>query len=278
MNIQIEKPIVVLKVLTTGRNTSKDRIVQISVSKHSKGEDVVKNTKLINPDMPIPPDASEHHGITDEQVSGADSFASVAVKLSNFIGDSDISGFGVNFDISILSEEMNRANVPFSLKDRRIVDLSEVYHKLKPRDIYSAIEDFTGKKVNPSVKFSAEQYNRASVAIFDGMMKQYSGKLFVDRSGVEYQIENTVDSLYEAFSESKSKLDFKGNIILDKNGRPVFKSGKYKDEIITEVFSTSEGEGYYNWIINKSEYPKDTKDVFMSLFNSLKDSQESASQ
>lgn len=278
MNIQIEKPVVVLKVHTTGRNTDKDRIVQLSVTKYVNGQEPVSNTRLINPEMPIPEDASEYHGITDEQVVGAKTFAQVSSKLSQFIGDSDILGFGITFDVSILSEEMNRANVPFPLKDRRIVNLSEIYNKLKPRDIYAAIEEFTGKPVSVDRTFSAEEYNRASIAIVDGMMSQYNGKTFTDRSGVEHQVENTVDSLHEIFSGSKSKVDFKGNIILNKQKRPVFRAGKYKDQVVTEVFSTKEGKGYYDWIINKSEYPQDTKEVFMQLFNSTLNSQEEVTQ
>ena len=278
MNIQIEKPLVVLKVHTTGRNTDKDRIVQLSVTKYINGKDPVSNTRLINPEMEIPEDASEYHGVTDDQVVGEKTFSQVASKLSQFIGDADILGFGVTFDVSILSEEMNRANVPFSLKDRRVIDISEVYNKLKPRDIYSAIEEFTGKSVKVDRTFSAEEYNRASIAVMSGMMNQYNGKAFTDRSGVEHQVEGTVDSLHEIFSGSKSKLDFKGNIILNKQKRPVFRSGKYKDQVVTEIFSTKEGKGYYDWIINKSEYPQDTKEVFMKLFNSTLDSQEGVTQ
>lgn len=278
MNIQIEKPIVVLKVHTTGRNTDKDRIVQLSVTKYVNGQDPVSNTRLINPQMPIPEDASEYHGITDDQVSEAKTFSQVASKLAQFIGDADILGFGINFDVSILSEEMNRAKVPFSLKDRRIINLSEIYNKLKPRDIYAAIEEFTGKAVNPTRKFSTEEYNRASVAIINGMMDQYAGNTYTDRSGDEHQVENTVDSIHNIFSGSKSKLDFRGNIILNKDQRPVFRAGKYKDQIVTEVFATKDGKNYYDWIINKSEYPQDTKDVFMQLYNSTLNAQEEVTQ
>ena len=276
LNISINKPVVVLKVHSTGRNTDKDRIVQLSVTKYQPEGEPISNTRFINPTIPIPADVSEYHGITDEDVADAKTFAQVASKLAQFIGDADILGFGITFDVSILMEEFNRAGVQFSLKDRRIINLSEIYNKLKPRDVYSAIEEFTGQSVKPTRTFSADEYNRASVAIFNGMIDDYGDKEFTDRQGQTQTIEKSIDSIHDIFSGQSSKLDFKGFVVVNKDGRPVFNFGKHRGEIVSDLFATKDGQGYYDWIINKGDYPQDTKDVFTDIFNSVKNQQESA--
>ena len=63
MNLNLANPIVFFDLETTGVNIAKDRVVEISVLKvypHGKEE---QKTIRINPEMPIPKEASAIHGI-----------------------------------------------------------------------------------------------------------------------------------------------------------------------------------------------------------------------
>ena len=100
MNLNLKRPIVFFDLETTGVDTTKDRIIEISMIKvMPNGEEIVK-TRRINPLMHIPESATAVHGITDEDVKDAPTFAQIAKSLSQFIEGCDFGGFNSNrFDL-----------------------------------------------------------------------------------------------------------------------------------------------------------------------------------
>jgi DNA polymerase-3 subunit epsilon len=59
--------------------------------------------KLINPEMAIPKDSSDIHGITDEMVKDAPTFKQAGNEIKMFIENCDLGGYNSNrFDIPIL--------------------------------------------------------------------------------------------------------------------------------------------------------------------------------
>ena len=65
MKLNLKRPIIFFDLETTGVDTAKDRIVEISMAKiMPDGEEIVKTRKL-NPEMHIPEEATSIHGITD---------------------------------------------------------------------------------------------------------------------------------------------------------------------------------------------------------------------
>ncbi|MBQ5879325.1 MAG: 3'-5' exonuclease, partial [Alistipes sp.] len=71
MKLKLKRPIVFFDLETTGVNTSSDRIVEISLIKVMPNGEEIAKTRRINPEMPIPPEATAVHGITDEDVKDA---------------------------------------------------------------------------------------------------------------------------------------------------------------------------------------------------------------
>ena len=70
MNIKLERPIVFFDLETTGIQIATDRIVEISVLKVYPNGNKETWTRLVNPEIEIPKEASDIHGITNEQVVG----------------------------------------------------------------------------------------------------------------------------------------------------------------------------------------------------------------
>ncbi len=66
-----EAPTVWLDTETTGTRVGFDRCVQIAVVRFHRGEPGESFSALINPGMPIPQEATDIHGITDEMVKDA---------------------------------------------------------------------------------------------------------------------------------------------------------------------------------------------------------------
>jgi DNA polymerase-3 subunit epsilon len=99
---------VVLDVETTGLYPKQgDRIVSIALIEvfdfNRIGERLVL---LVNPRRKIPNEAIAIHGITDRDVASAPDFANLADSILNFIGDSSVVGYNVNFDRRFLEYEL----------------------------------------------------------------------------------------------------------------------------------------------------------------------------
>jgi DNA polymerase-3 subunit epsilon len=68
MNLKLSRPIIFFDLETTGVDTAKDRIVEISMVKVLVDGTKQIKTRRINPEMPIPAEATAVHGITDKDV------------------------------------------------------------------------------------------------------------------------------------------------------------------------------------------------------------------
>jgi len=115
--LTLNKPLAVIDLETTGINLSTDRIVEIAIVKiMPDGSRLVKH-KYINPEIPIPKQASDIHGITDEMVREAQTFRQAANELRQFLDHSDLAGYNSNrFDIPLLVEEFLRVGIELDMK------------------------------------------------------------------------------------------------------------------------------------------------------------------
>lgn len=110
---------VVVDVETTGLYPESDRVVSAAMIRANfaalkgdpsgfRGETM---DVMVNPQVPIPIEASRVHGITDRDVVGKGSFAESAQQLRDFIGDLPIVAHNASFDRRFLSAEFKRAGV-----------------------------------------------------------------------------------------------------------------------------------------------------------------------
>ena len=82
MNLKLEKPIVFFDLETTGVNIATDRIVEISILKVFPNGNKESKTWLVNPEVEIPKEAAEIHGITNEKVVTEPTFKELAPEVS----------------------------------------------------------------------------------------------------------------------------------------------------------------------------------------------------
>ena len=139
--LNLSKPICFFDLETTGVNISKDRIVEISILKvFPSGKEEV-HTWLVNPEINIPDEVVAIHGISNEKVQDSPTFKDLAKEIHLLIKDSDLGGFNSNrFDIPLLAEEMIRADINFSLKGNKCVDVQNIFHKKEQRNLSAAYE------------------------------------------------------------------------------------------------------------------------------------------
>ncbi len=134
--LQLKKPLAFIDLETTGVNLGTDRIVEIAIVKILPDGSKSIKRKLINPGIPIPKQASDVHGITDDMVKDAPSFKQVAQELKQMLDGCDLAGYNSNrFDIPLLMEEFFRAQIDFDMKNRKLLDVQNIFHKMEPRTL-----------------------------------------------------------------------------------------------------------------------------------------------
>ncbi|MCG8569637.1 MAG: 3'-5' exonuclease [Spirochaetes bacterium] len=91
-----------------------DRIIEIAMIKTVDGKIVDTLESMINPQMPIPEEASQTNNITDEMVADAPLFnQEFAEKVLKFVEKSILVAHNASFDLSFLSMEMARNGISF---------------------------------------------------------------------------------------------------------------------------------------------------------------------
>ena len=130
MKLNLKRPIAFFDIEATGLNIVHDRIVEVSVLRINVNGTEEQKTWRINPCIPIPPETTAIHGISDEDVANEKTFKQAAPEISKFFGNCDIAGYNIlKFDIPMLVEEFIRAGINFDLKDRQFIDVMNIFMK-----------------------------------------------------------------------------------------------------------------------------------------------------
>lgn len=172
--IALDRPLAVFDIESTGLNPRTDRILELAVVKLRPGPERARETKtwLFNPGMPIPVETTAIHGITDEMVASAPSFADKAAEVLDFFKDCDLGGFGLSkLDIPILEEEFARCGLHFGAAGRRMFDALRIYHKREPRDLSAALRFFCGE--DPVDAHGAEADAVSALRVLEGEFAKY---------------------------------------------------------------------------------------------------------
>jgi len=267
LNLTHTKPLAFVKIQTTGLNPETDRIVELSITRVEPDGKTKTGTRLVNPGMPIPEEATKLNGITNEMVKDKPTFKEIADNISKFLEGCDFVGFTIGrFDLRFLSEEFNRAEVEFTLLGRKVLDIANIYHTMEPRDLNAAYSFYCGKTNSGAV--NSEKTTEMYFGIINNMMEKYKGKEFTDKEGNVKKVEANIDSINDGFNKHKKQLDIEGKIILNDAGRPIFTVGKYANQIVAEALLKD--EPYYDWLVNASSFPADTKLVIKKIFAKAK--------
>jgi DNA polymerase-3 subunit epsilon len=248
MNLKLSKPIVFFDLETTGVNIATDRIVEIAILKVFPNGNKESKTWLVNPEMEIPKESSEIHGITNEQVATEPTFKELAQKVNEMVAGCDLAGFNSNrFDIPLLAEELMRAGIDFDMKNRKAIDVQVIFHKKEQRTLGAGYQFYCGKELEGA--HGAEADTNATYEILLAQLDKYP------------DLENSVDALSE-FSTHGERADFAGFILMNDEKQEIFSFGKYKGRTVEEVFI--ENPGYNNWIQN-ADFPLYTKKVLREI-------------
>jgi DNA polymerase III subunit epsilon len=261
MELQLNRPLIIFDLETTGVNVSKDRIIEICMLKVNPDQSHEIKTMRINPTIPIPAESNAIHGISDEDVKDCPTFAELARTISHFIDNADLVGFNSNkFDIPLLVEEFLRADVDFDIKNRRFIDVQNIFHKMEPRNLAAAYKFYCNKEhINAH---QAEADTIATYEILKSQLEKYKDIEYKDQDGnISVPIVNKVQALHD-FSFNNHNVDLIGHIVYNNKKEEVFNFGKHKGKTLTEIFKKE--PSYYDWMM-KGDFPLTTKKVITAI-------------
>ncbi|MGL5913338.1 MAG: exonuclease domain-containing protein [Bacteroidales bacterium] len=248
MKLQLKRPLVILDIESTGLDIAKDRIVEICLIKlFPDGKEEIK-TLRVNPTIPISPQASSIHGITDNDVREYPTFKKQAKNIANFIEGCDLGGYNsTKFDIPLLAEEFLRAEVDVDFRSRNMIDVQNIFHRMEQRTLVAAYKFYCNKEIKNA--HSAQDDTLATYEVLKAQLERYD------------DLEGNIEFLAEFSSKSKN-VDYAGRMIYDEHGNELINFGKHKGKKVEEVLQVE--PSYYDWIM-KSEFTLDTKRMLTKI-------------
>ena len=268
MKLNLQKPLVIFDLETTGLDMVKDRVIQLSYIKVFPDGREVRGNELINPEKPIPDIVAELTGITNDDVKDKPTFKQVAAKICEVFTGSDIAGFNSNnFDVPLLAEEFLRAGIDFDFSKCRLIDACTIFKKLERRNLAAAYKFYCGRRMEDDFEaHRADQDTEATYRVLMGELDYYTEEH--QRSLGEDPTERTLPNDMQALadvSKQNDNVDFAGRIVwADVKGvrTEVFNFGKHKGLPVAEVLKFD--PGYYSWILN-GDFTYNTKQVLTRI-------------
>jgi DNA polymerase-3 subunit epsilon len=241
--LELQRPLVVFDLETTGTDPMRDKIVEIALLRVEPDGSRRAVTRRVNPERPIPADATAVHGIRDEDVRSAPAFRQLARELLDVLQDADLAGFNVRrFDVPLLDREFRECGLDLAVPGRRVVDVMTIFHKKEPRDLSAAVRFFLGR--DHAGAHGAEADVAASFEVLESQLNRYP------------DLPRTVEALDAyCFPVPPGAVDRGGKFVL-REGEVIFAFGRQKGRALREVARVQ--RDYLEWIL-KQDFPDDAR-------------------
>jgi DNA polymerase-3 subunit epsilon len=268
MKLNLQKPLVIFDLETTGLDMVKDRVIQLSYIKVFPDGKEVRGNELINPEKPIPDEVVALTGISNDDVKDKPTFKQLAAKFCEVFTGSDIAGFNSNhFDVPLLAEEFLRAGIDFDFSKCRLIDAQTIFHKMERRNLAAAYKFYCGRRMDDDFEaHRADQDTEATYRVLMGELDWYTEEhqRSLGEDPTDRVLPNDMQALAD-FSKTNDNVDFAGRIVwADVKGvrTEVFNFGKHKGVPVADVLRFD--PGYYSWILG-GDFTYNTKQVLTRI-------------
>jgi DNA polymerase-3 subunit epsilon len=250
--LALKRPIVFFDLETTGTDNVKDRIVELAFVKILPDGKRDKFVKRINPGIPIPPEVTAIHGISDEDVKNCPTFKLIAHQLYDWMKGCDLGGYNSSkFDLPLLAEEFLRVGINVDFTERHMIDVQQIFFKMEARTLSAAYSFYCKKELTNA--HSAEADIDATIEVLEAQLNRY------DTLGTE------VPALHQ-FTHTDEYVDYARRIVM-KDGHPVFNFGKHKGRRVEDIFNAE--PQYYDWMM-QADFALHTKQKISEILNRMK--------
>ena len=265
MELNLKKPLLFFDIESTGLNIASDSIIELCFVKIMPGGEQRVKTWRVKPwdyvndcQREINPAAQAVHGISAEDLADKPTFYEISEEVAQWLDGSDLSGFNsAKFDLPMLAEEIERVrrgsrmlpakDVAIDLHAMQMVDVQNIFHMMEPRTLKAAYMFYCGQELENA--HAAEADTLATYEVLLGQLERYE------------DLKNDVEFLAE-YSSRGTTADFAGRIGYNDEGQEIFTFGKYKGQVVADVFATE--PNYYDWMM-KGDFPQYTKKVITEI-------------
>ena len=243
---KLDRPLAFFDIEATGISPRTDRIVELAIVKllppHGKAENHVYR---VHPEMPIPPESTKIHGITDEDVKDCPTFDQIAPEIIEILRDCDLGGYNIiRFDIPMLTEEFIRSKIRFDANNRRIIDAQRIFHKREPRDLAAALRYYCNAEHENAHGALAD--TEATVNVVIGQLKMYE-----DLPADIGELAEYCNPRDPSWVDQLGRIKWEGS-------EAVLNFSKKKGMSLREL--SKDDPGFLRWII-RSDFPMDTREI-----------------
>ena len=236
---------------TTGFDVRKERIVEYALIGSDIDGSSINVQSLVYPAKRIPLEASNVHGITDQDVRDAGTFSEHVGVISKIINDSIIVGHNIiKFDWKILEMECVRAGVE-APRPRAIIDTLVIARKLKipGRHKLGILCNKYGIELDNAHRADADA--GATLILLWKIMKEYP-RFF----------RGTIDDLQDSLAgigrenslgpglEDLEPIPHSRGLLRKNNSEIIVAFGKYKGRSLNEI--NRDDPRYLNWLFSPS--------------------------
>jgi DNA polymerase III subunit epsilon len=254
MKLNLKIPLCFFDLETTGINITQDRIIEIAVIKVMPNGEVIKKSNVVNPTIPIAPESTAIHGISNEDVKDKPTFKEIAKEYARFFEGTDLAGFNIlKFDVPVLVEEFLRADVEFDYSRKKLIDAQKIFHMMEKRTLSAAFKFYCDKEITDA--HSAEADTQATLEVLYAQITRYENQEVTDGLGKKVGvIQNDMEALHKL--TASNLVDLAGRMVRNEKDEVIFNFGKHKGKVATQVLKDE--PSFYDWMM-KGDFPLDTK-------------------
>lgn len=246
--------VVILDVETTGKDRARDQVIELAIRIGLSDEDALDQSWRFRPAVPIAPDATKVHGITDADLATCHTFAEHAAEVLAILHKADvIVGYNVAFDIDMLQAELARAGLPpLDLDAKWVVDVLRLWQHVEPRTLSAAHDRFVGEPLEGAHQAGADVAATGRVLL--GMVSDWGLQAGVSAQPDLWQW-SELAAISDPFTSRASWIGPSHHIQWDADGFAIFAFGKYANRRVDQV-----DPGFLRWVGGK-DLPPHVRDI-----------------
>jgi len=251
MKLKLERPLVFFDLETTGLDVKTTRIVEIALLKVYPDGRTESFLTLVNPEIPIPSEATQIHGINNFDVMDKPTFKEIAIDVFSIIKGCDLAGYNVvSYDVPILINELKRAGIEYSTENINLVDVFTIYKRKERRDLSAAYRFYCHKELEGA--HSALKDTQATFEILKAQTEKYD------------DLPDTVADLHKFCNQQDDRYVDPDKKFIWQDDKACFTFGKYRGQILNKVARVD--REYLEWMLTQ-DFSENVQSIIRSALN-----------
>tara|TARA_B100001758_G_scaffold14032_1_gene10197 strand:+ start:371 stop:1198 length:828 start_codon:yes stop_codon:yes gene_type:complete len=257
---------------TTGISTNNDRIVQVALIGADVDGNPIHHDIIVNPQRPIPRDASRVHGIYDQDVRGKPIFKECASELSELMEGAVIVGHNARkFDMPLLQNEFYRCGIT-PPRPLVVLDTLEAVRRLKIPRPHNLGAQCARHGIDLSNAHDAAADAAACLLLLWKVMRDHPSSFRRSLQEIEEwlisgEVRKDESELGRALTDLES-LDKNGRIKIDE-GAYIVAFGRHRGKDLQSI--EREDPRYVDWLISTNGIEDESaREILRQLVSSIR--------